>query len=122
MSYNSYKGGVERRRALLLAELVKANELRLGASLPLYDLDQVIGDKEPLVTKEEHATRSKERRGFAHFRKQQLTQANLPPTQAVGWEQERALVVRWAFVDHQIQVAWDDMKGLSPPPAPSRLP
>ena len=122
MSYNSYKAGVERRRALLLAELVKSNETRLEASLPLYDIDQVIEDKELLLTKEEHAMRFKERRGFAHFREQQLTQVDLSnPAQAIGWEQERALVVRRVFVEHQIQVAWGDMKGSCSHQPPTRL-
>ena len=111
MSYKSYKAGVERRRTLLLDQLVKSNQLRLEAHLPLYDIDQVVGDKEPLLTKEEHAMRLKERSGLAHFRKQQLTKANLPNlAPGNGWQQQRALMIRKAFVDHQLQVAWDSRK------------
>ena len=123
MSYRRYVARVEKRRALLLAGLQEANQLRREAHLPTYDIDQVIGEKEPLLNQGAWNQIEQERKALAHFRRQQLAQANpRSPAKAANWEEERAGVFRQAFVEHQIQVAWDDMKGPGSHQPPTRLP
>ena len=107
MSYRRYVAGLKRRRACLRAKLEEANHVRLG-HLPLHDIDRVLDDQVPIMTKVEHATGAKEQRGFARFKRAQLdlliTLPNSPlPT---DWQAQRARVMRRVFVEHQIQKSW----------------
>ena len=115
MSYKSYKARVERRRALLGARLQEANQLRREAHLPIYDIDHEISQQEPLLTQDAWTQIGRERKAFAHFRKQQLIRANMPsPAKAGNWEEERAGIFRKAFVEHLMRTAWDSLMGRNP--------
>ena len=106
MSYRRYVTGVERRRAVLKEQLEEANSLRSEAGLPVRDINAVVTVTEPLMTKHEFDSRSKERTGFNRFRRERLAQASLPHPEPSDWQQQRALVFRRMFLENQIQMAW----------------
>ena len=110
MSYQRYVTGVERRRAVLKQNLDKANSLRRETGLPVRDVDLLVTETEPLLTKEEFDNRSKERAGFNRFKKERLAQANLPSPEPTNWQQQKALVFRRAFLNHKIKMAWRDRR------------
>ena len=113
MSYKSYKAGVERRRALLGAELQEANQLRRDARLPTRDIDHEVNVQVPLLNHDAWNEARLGRKAFARFRRQQLAQAILPGmTKATHWQEERARVLRQAMIEHQIHVAWDSLTGM----------
>ena len=115
MSYRRYVARVERRRALLVADLVKGNQLRLEANLRLRDIVKVVAAEQPLLIQDAYLARKADQRSFARFRRERLDKANLPsPVDASNWEEERARVFRQAFVQHQIQMAWDGQIGKRP--------
>ena len=107
VSYRRYAIRLEKRRERLSAQLVEANQLRRGAGLPTYELSRKIDEQEPVLTRTEYASLAHERSGFKSFRTQQLGQAIAPDTaQATNWQDQRARLIRRAFVEHQIQKAW----------------
>ena len=115
MAYRRYVARVERRRALLVADLVKANELRLEAHLPLWVIEKVVAEREPLLTQDAYLAKKSDQRAFARFRREHLVKANLSsPVDASHWQEERARVFLQAFVQHQIQMAWDGQIGKRP--------
>lgn len=108
MSYKSYKAGVERRRALLRDELEKANDLRTAAQLPTRDIDQVVAEREPLLTQDAWSSKRADQRAFARFRREHVDKPTIPRELQHGmdWQATRALACRRAFLHHQIQQAW----------------
>lgn len=107
MSYKRYVARLQERRTFLRAELQEANRLRRDAHLPTRDIDHEVNVQEPLLNQDAWSEARLERKAFARFRKQQLSQAILPSvTKATHWQEERSRVFRQAFIEHQIQHAW----------------
>ncbi len=110
MSYQRYVAGVGRRRALLEADLVKANQLRLEANLPLWDIDKVVADQQPLLTEAEFLKRRMNAQAFSRFRQEHLVKLGPSMTSLADregeWREHRASTYRLMFLEHQIQQAW----------------
>lgn len=107
MSYNAYKARVANCRVALQAELSQANDLRQASNLPLRDVQTELDQQCPLLDQEAWTAQQQERRASARFKRGALAGMVMPSSPpGADWQEQRALVLRRAFLEHQIRQTW----------------